>query len=298
MPAYDSASCRPPALWDNHEEGLKLVIKYRELQSPIGEARLPGKGSTNMVEIVIEKLTKRYGDLVALDNASLQISSGEVFGLLGPNGAGKSTLLKTLVGILKPTSGTVRVDGYDIVQDPEKAKRIIGYLPENPSLYTGLTTQEFLQFVGKIRGVEDDRLDWEISESLKSFSLEEKRNSLVGSLSKGMKQKVAIIATSLHSPEVLVLDEPLTALDPKTRASVKEWIAAQTKRGVTTILSTHDLDVAQTHADRIAIIDRGKIVAIGGIESLRKMANAEIDARLEDVFLRLTSESGEESTKA
>ncbi len=122
--------------------------------------------------------------------------------------------------------------------------------------------------------------------------MEEKRNSLVGSLSKGMKQKVAIIATSLHSPEVLVLDEPLTALDPKTRVSVKEWIASQTRRGVTTILSTHDLDVAQDYADMIAIIDKGKIVAVGGIESLRKMANAETDARLEDVFLRLTAEVG------
>ncbi len=244
-----------------------------------------------MVEVVIENLTKRYGDLTALDNVSIKISSSQVFGLLGPNGAGKSTLLKTLVGILKPTSGTISVKGYDIVKDPEMAKRILGYLPENPSLYTGLTTQEFLEFVGKIRGVGDDRLGREISDALKSFSLEEKRNSLVGSLSKGMKQKVAIIATSLHTPEVLVLDEPLTALDPKTRVSVKEWIASQTERGVTTILSTHDLDVAQDYADMIAIIDKGKIVAVGGIDSLRKMANAEIDARLEDVFLRLTAES-------
>ncbi|OLD44654.1 hypothetical protein AUI51_01400 [archaeon 13_1_40CM_2_52_4] len=109
-----------------------------------------------------------------------------------------------------------------------------------------------------------------------------------------MKQKVALIATSLHTPQVLVLDEPLTALDPKTRVSVKDWIGGQTKRGVTTILSTHDLDVAQTHAGRIAIIDHGKIVAVGDIESLRKMANTESDARLEDVFLRLTEEKGEE----
>ena len=246
-----------------------------------------------MVEILIENLTKHYGDLAALNNVSLEIKSGEVFGLLGPNGAGKSTLLKTLVGILRPTSGTIRVGGNDIVQNPEATKRIIGYLPENPSLYTGLTTKEFLQFVGKIRGVDDDILDRKISESLKSFSLEEKRDSLIGSLSKGMKQKVAIIATSLHSPQVLVLDEPLTALDPKTRVSVKEWIASQTKRGVTTLLSTHDLDVAQVYAGRIAIIDRGKIIAVGDIESLRKMANAEVDARLEDVFLRLTAEAEE-----
>lgn len=247
-----------------------------------------------MVEISIENLTKRYGTLVALDNVSLKIDSGEVFGLLGPNGAGKSTLLKTLVGILRPASGTIRIGAIDIVADPEKAKRMIGYLPENPSLYTGLTTQEFLQFVGKIRGVADDLLEKEISESLKSFVLEEKRNSLVGTLSKGMKQKVALIATSLHNPQVLVLDEPLTALDPKTRVSVKDWIGGQTQRGVTTILSTHDLDVAQTHAGRIAIIDHGKIVAVGDIEGLRHLANTASDARLEDVFLRLTEEKGED----
>jgi ABC-2 type transport system ATP-binding protein len=246
-----------------------------------------------MVQVSVEHLTKNYGTLVALNDVSLKIGPDEVFGLLGPNGAGKSTLLKTLVGILRPTKGTIRIDDIDIVADPEKAKRMIGYLPENPSLYTGLTTQEFLQFVGKIRGVEDDLLDREISDSLKSFASEDKRNSLVGSLSKGMKQKVALIATSLHSPRVLVLDEPLTALDPKTRVSVKDWIGSQTKRGVTTILSTHDLDVAQAHAGRIAIIDHGKIVAVDDIEGLRKLANSSSDAALEDVFLRLTAEKDE-----
>lgn len=250
-----------------------------------------------MVEISIENLTKHYATLVALDNVSLRIGSGEVFGLLGPNGAGKSTLLKILVGILRPTSGTIRLGEYDIVGDPEKAKKLIGYLPENPSLYTGLTTLEFLQFVGKIRGVADGLLDQEISDSLNSFGLEEKRNSLVGSLSKGMKQKVALIATNLHTPQVLVLDEPLTALDPKTRVSVKDWIGSQTSRGVTTILSTHDLDVAQTHAGRIAIIDHGKIIAVGDIDSLRKTANTKSDAGLEDVFLRLTEEKGEETIR-
>ncbi|HVH14376.1 MAG TPA: ABC transporter ATP-binding protein [Candidatus Angelobacter sp.] len=250
-----------------------------------------------MVEISIENLTKHYGTLVALDAVSLRIASGEVFGLLGPNGAGKSTLLKTLVGILRPTTGTIRIGQINIVADPEKAKKMIGYLPENPSLYTGLTTQEFLQFVGKIRGVADDLLDREISESLKSFGLEDKRNSLVGTLSKGMKQKVALIATSLHGPQVLILDEPLTALDPKTRVSVKDWIGGQTEKGVTTILSTHDLDVAQTHAGRIAIIDHGKIVAVGDIESLRHLANTASDARLEDVFLRLTEEKGEDPAR-
>ena len=275
-----------PIVFPTH---LRLVVKYRWTL-----ANYSPRAHKDMPQISVERLTKHYGTLVALDNVSLDIGSGEVFGLLGPNGAGKSTLLKTLVGILRPTSGTIRIDEIDIVVEPEKAKRMIGYLPENPSLYTGLTTLEFLQFVGKIRGVDDELLEREISESLKSFGLEEKRNSLLGSLSKGMKQKVALIATSLHNPEVLVLDEPLTALDPKTRVSVKDWIGARTKRGVTTILSTHDLDVAQSHAGRIAIIDHGKIVAVGDIESLRKMARAESDAKLEDVFLRLTAEKGED----
>lgn len=243
-----------------------------------------------MVQVSIEQVTKHYGTLVALDHVSLSIGSGEVFGLLGPNGAGKSTLLKTMVGILRPTSGTIRLDQIDIVGAPERAKKMIGYLPENPSLYTGLTTLEFLQFVGKIRGVEDDLLDSEISQSLADFALEDKRNSLIGSLSKGMKQKVALIATKLHNPKVLVLDEPLTALDPKTRVSVKDWIGSQAKKGVTTVLSTHDLDVAQSHAGRIAIIDHGRIVALDTVEGLRKMANTTSDARLEDVFLRLTEE--------
>src|SRR5947199_10161393 len=205
--------------------------------------------------------------------------------------------MKTLVGILRGTSGTIRIDKSDIVVGPEKAKRVIGYLAENPSLYTGLTTLEFLQFVGKSRGVDDELLEREISESLKSFGLEEKRNSLLGTLSKGMKQKVALIATSLHNPQVLVLDEPLTALDPKTRVSVKDWIGGQTKKGVTTILSTHDLDVAQTYAGRLAIIDPGMSVAVGDIESLRHMANTASDARLEDVFLRLTEEKGEDPAR-
>ena len=247
-----------------------------------------------MVQISIENLTKHYGTIVALDNVFLKIGSGEVFGLLGPNGAGKSTLLKTLVGILRPTRGTIKIDEFDIFSDPERAKRMIGYLPENPSLYTGLTTREFLQFVGKIRGVNDDSLEAKIAESLKDFGLEEKQHSLVGSLSKGMKQKVALIATSLHSPSVLVLDEPLTALDPKTRVSVKAWIGSKTSQGVTTILSTHDLDVAQSHAGRIGIIDQGRIVAVGGMEDLRRMAKTDNEAGLEDVFLRLTEEDSRE----
>jgi ABC-2 type transport system ATP-binding protein len=241
--------------------------------------------------ISIDNLTKSYGGLVALDRVSLGVEAGEVAGLIGPNGAGKSTLMKIVVGILRPTSGTVRVSGHDVVQEPEAAKRLIGYLPENPSLYTALTVSEFLKFVGKIRGVGDRELDVKISESLKTFSLVDKADSLVGSLSKGMKQKVAITAAILHDPEVLILDEPLTALDPKTQAFVNRWISDQGRSGRTVLLSTHNLEIVQDYATRIVIIDKGTVIATGGLESLRKLADAKGDARLDEVFLKLTEET-------
>jgi len=211
--------------------------------------------------------------------------------LLGPNGAGKSTLLKIVVGILRPTSGTVTVAGKDIAKEPESAKRVVGYLPENPSLYTGLTVKEFLSFVGKIRGVSDDLLRGRISEALTTFSLEEKTDALVGTLSKGMKQKVALIAATLHDPGVLVLDEPLTALDPRTQVFVNGWISSQRENGKSVLLSTHNLEIAQDHATQIAIIDKGSIIALGSLESLRKLAGSGKDARLDEVFLKLTKDA-------
>ena len=246
-----------------------------------------------MAEIFVEGLSKSYGDVVALDDVSLRCESGEVFGLLGPNGAGKSTLLKIVVGLLKPTSGIVRLGAHDIAQSPEAAKQIVGYLPENPSLYTGLTVQEFLQFVGKIRGVDDSSLANKVDESLRTFSLVEKTDSLIGSLSKGMKQKVALIASTIHDPSVLVLDEPLTALDPRTQRLVKDWIGSQAGKGVTILLSTHLMEIAQSYCTRLAIIDKGRIVASGGIDTLREKAAAGSEANLDEIFLRLTDDSGD-----
>lgn len=246
-----------------------------------------------MAEIFVEGLSKSYGDVVALDDVSLRCESGQVFGLLGPNGAGKSTLLKIVVGLLKPTSGIVRLGEHDIAQSPEAAKQIVGYLPENPSLYTGLTVQEFLQFVGKIRGVDDSSLANKVDESLRTFSLVEKTDSLIGSLSKGMKQKVALIASTIHDPSVLVLDEPLTALDPRTQRLVKDWIGSQAGKGVTILLSTHLMEIAQSYCTRLAIIDKGRIVASGGMDTLREKAAAGSEANLDEIFLRLTDDSGD-----
>src|ERR1700730_257865 len=241
-----------------------------------------------LADLVIEHLTKKYGDTIALDDVSLTIGSGEIVGLLGPNGAGKSTLLKIIKGILPVRKGSVVLDGIDVLREPEAAKKLIGYLPENASLYTALTVTEFLQFVGKIRGVSDQDLDTKIPAALSGFDLEPKANALVGSLSKGTRQKVAIIASMLHDPRFLVLDEPLSGLDPKTQRFVNSWIAMTASKGVTVFLSTHNLDIAQDYANKIAIIDKGKIAAVGELNSLRKMANAKDDAKLDDVFLKLT----------
>jgi ABC-type multidrug transport system ATPase subunit len=243
------------------------------------------------IEIEVSHLTKVYGKVVALNDVSLEVASGEILGLLGPNGAGKSTLMKTVVGILRPTSGFVKVGGRDVVKEPEAAKKNVGYLPENPSLYSGLTVSEFLRFLGKIRDVPDDTARTKISEALMTFSLEDKADALLTTLSKGMKQKVALIAATLHDPRVLVLDEPLTALDPKSQVFVNSWIGAQGKKGTTVLLSTHNLEIAQDHATRIAIIDHGSILALGALDSLRKMADAGKDARLDEVFLKLTAET-------
>jgi len=241
-----------------------------------------------MGDISIESLTKKYDELVALNNVTFTVGSGEIVGLIGPNGAGKSTLMKIAVGILRPTGGAVRVSGNDVVKEPEAAKRLIGYVPENPSLYTALTVTEFLSFVGKIRGVSDGVLEEKINESLRTFSLLDKAGSLVGSLSKGMKQKLALIASSLHDPDVFILDEPLTALDPKTQAFVHGWISSQGKNGKTVLLSTHNLEIVQDYASKIIIIDKGNVITTGGLDNLRRLADATGNARLDEVFLKLT----------
>ena len=252
---------------------------------------MKGSQANHMGDISIDALTKNYGALVALNHVSFDVAPGEIVGLIGPNGAGKSTLMKVVVGILRPTSGVARVSGHDVVQEPEAAKRLVGYVPENPSLYTALTVDEFLRFIGKIRGVPDGTLEARISESLRTFSLQEKTASLVGSLSKGMKQKLALTAATLHDPDVYVLDEPLTSLDPKTQAFVHGWISSQGREGKTVLLSTHNLDIVQDYATRIVIIDRGNVIATGPLDSLRKLADIKKgDARLDEVFLKLTEE--------
>ncbi len=237
--------------------------------------------------IDVSHLRKVYGPVVAVSDVSLSVAPGEVRGLLGPNGSGKSTLMKTLVGLLKPTSGTVRVLGHEVESDSMEVKILAGYVPESPRLYEFLTATEYLDFIADVRGLSFQEKKERIKRFLDALDLEGKEGDLIASYSQGMKQKVAIMAALLHRPKVLLLDEPLNGLDPKSARVVKELIHELTKDEVSTIFSTHVLEIAEAVCDRITILQNGLVLAEGTAQELREKAGLP-GSGLEDVFLKLT----------
>jgi len=238
-------------------------------------------------------LSKSYGYIPALSDVTLDVGAGEVRGLLGPNGSGKSTLMKIAVGLLRPTSGSVRVLGVDVEQDPMTVKKIVGYVPESPRLYEFLTATEYLDFIGDVRGLGLDEKKSRIKRFIDSLDLEGKEGYLISSYSQGMKQKVAIMGALLHKPRFLVLDEPLNGLDPKSARVVKELLHELAREGVSTIFSTHVLEIAQAICDRVTILQNGQIIAEGTPDELRQKAGLP-GSGLEDAFMKLTGTSGVE----
>jgi len=237
-----------------------------------------------------ESLAKRFGDLVAVDGVTFEVLPGELFGFLGPNGAGKTTTIKMMVGLLRPTAGKVAVAGFDLAADPVSAKARLGYVPDEPALYDKLTGREFLRLVAAVH-----RMDWKtvqrrVAELLELFDLSAQDDDLLGGWSHGMRQKVALAAALLHEPEVLVLDEPTVGLDPRAARLVKDILREFCRRGRTVFMSTHILEIAEAMCDRVAIIDRGRLVAVGTVAELRdRVGTGGSDAlTLEDVFLRVT----------
>jgi len=218
------------------------------------------------------------------------VQGGEVLGLLGPNGSGKSTLMKTIVGIIKPDTGNIRVLGTDVASDPVAIKGMIGYVPESPRLYEFLSGAEYLDFVADIHALTKGERRERILEFLRALDLEGRENELIHGYSQGMKQKLAIIAALLHHPRVLILDEPLNALDPRSARIVKELVHKFRDNGIPTIFSTHVLEIADAMCDRIMIMDGGQIVAEGTTQDLRKRAGT-AGSTLEDIFLKLTGTS-------
>lgn len=252
--------------------------------------------------IVCQNLTKRFGALHAVDNMNLRVAQGELFGFLGPNGAGKTTSIKMMTGLIAPTSGSACIGGYDVQEQPLQAKRVLGYVPDNPFLYEKLTGREFLHFMADLYNVPVEGRSGRIADLSRLFELEEKGDALIQGYSRGMRQKIAIAGALIHHPAVLFLDEPTVGLDPRGTRLLHEVLRALCRRGTTVLISTHILEIAERLCDRVGIMHRGRLVAVGTMDELR--ATVARDGRgvdhhtyvtqestgysLEDIFLTLT----------
>ncbi len=240
--------------------------------------------------IRLQALTKRYGKFTAVDAIDLHVPRGQLFGFLGPNGAGKTTTLRMIAGILRATSGSVRIGGVDLATNPIAAKAKLGFIPDRPFIYEKLTGAEFLRFVAGLFDQSGPQVEHRARELLALFDLEPWRDELVESYSHGMRQKLIISSAFLHRPEVIVVDEPMVGLDPKAAKVLKDLFREYTRRGHTIMMSTHTLEVAQSLCDRVAIIQGGRIRACGTMTDLRAHAAAGEEG-LEDIFLRLTGDN-------
>ncbi|MDP6892682.1 MAG: ABC transporter ATP-binding protein [Verrucomicrobiota bacterium] len=238
--------------------------------------------------IEIEGLSKCFGDLTAVNDISLSVPRGEFFVILGPNAAGKTTTIKVMAGLMRPTKGSVHICGYNIELDPLDARKRMAYLPDFPFLYDKLTPSEFFRFTGQLFGMAESDIKNESEYLSDRFSLGEFLSKPIESLSHGTKQRVAIVSALMHAPEVFVLDEPMVGLDPHHARVLKDILRERADQGMTVFVSTHQLSVAEEMADRIGIMNQGRIVAVGSHSELQA---ANRDSKLESIFLSLTTEA-------
>ena len=238
-----------------------------------------------MIELI--QLTKKFGDLVAVDHLNLTLARGEFFAMLGPNAAGKTTTIKMLAGLIKPTSGSARIAGFDVQSQPLEARRRLAYVPDFPFLYDKLTAWEFLRFTGQLFHLPEDRITANARELIARFHLLDHVNRPIESLSHGTRQRVAIASALLHDPEVFIVDEPMVGLDPQHARIIKDVLKERSRAGVTVLVSTHQLSIAEEMADRIGIVHGGKLIAVGTREELRRQSGG--TGQLEEVFLSLTA---------
>lgn len=238
--------------------------------------------------IETRQLTRHYGSLVAVADLNLSVRAGELFGFLGPNGAGKSTTLRMLAGLLRPTAGKAFIAGHEVQADAQAAKRATGYMPDEPAVYEQLTGREFLRFVGGLYGLNDEAIDERAERLWRLLDLSDKADDEIRSYSHGMRQKIVLCTALLHEPQVLVLDEPLSGLDPHSARRVKEALREFCRRGGAVLLSTHTLEIAERLCDRVGILHQGRLIAEGTMDDLRAQAHSAAGATLEDLFLQLT----------
>ena len=239
--------------------------------------------------IEINELVKDYGKIRAVNSLNLKVKKGEFFGFLGPNGAGKTTTIKIMAGLLKPTSGVVNLGGFDIGTDMFKSKSICSYIPDRPFIYEKLTGREFLRFVSGLYRMEETDTARKTKELIETFSMAEWIDDMVEGYSHGMKQKLVMAQALMHDPEIIIVDEPMVGLDPRSIKLVKEIFKGLAKSGVTIFMSTHTLGHAQEMCDRIGIIHRGNLIAVGTINELMKTAYTK-RSELEEIFFILTEE--------
>jgi ABC-2 type transport system ATP-binding protein len=245
--------------------------------------------------IELHEVSKQFGAKKAVADLSLQIGPGELFAFLGPNGAGKTTTIKMICGLLFPSRGWVRVGGFDIQAQGDQARQLISYVPDQPFLFEKLTGREFLQFIADMYAMPRARGRQRIAEMIEVFSLGDFVDDLTERYSHGMKQRTVFAAALLHEPRVLIVDEPTVGLDPRSVRLLKDLLRRESQRGTTVFLSTHSLDVAQELAQRIGIVERGRLISCGTLDALREQAA--LDGSLEEVFLKLTEEAADVNGK-
>ena len=237
----------------------------------------------------VKNFTKKYNNgKLAVDDISFEVKNGEIFGFLGPNGAGKSTTIKAIVGLIKKTDGEISIDGLKLEDDPIFYKNKFSYLADNPDLFDKFTGVEYINFVADIYGIDEKTRDERLNTYLDYFDIREAMADLISSFSHGMKQKLAIISSLIHDPDLLILDEPMVGLDPKSSFNLKKIMRERRDNGKMVFFSTHIMEIAENICDRIAIISKGKIVAQGRLDDIRKNLNE--DKSLEELFLELTDE--------
>lgn len=237
-----------------------------------------------------DRLSRSFGEFMAVDDVSFTLNPGEIVGFLGPNGAGKTTTIKLLTGLLEPTAGEARIAGYDIQTSPLEAKARIGYVPDTPNLYGKLKAGEYLRFVGRLYKVPPDQVEERMRLMLDMFELTDVAGNYLDTFSHGMQQKVAITGAFLHDPMIVFMDEPTVGLDPRSARLIKDLMIRNRDRGKTIFFSTHILEIAQSMCDRVIIINKGRIIADARVDEMRRLRG---DQSLEDIFLELTGSAGE-----
>lgn len=248
--------------------------------------------------VEITGLHKKYGDFTAVDRIDLKVPYGQVFGVLGPNGAGKTTTLRMITGLLKPTSGQIKIHGFDVEKESVAAKKVTGFIPDRPYVYDKLTAFEYLKFIGGLYQMPSKLVASRMREMLEMFELREWGDNLIEGFSHGMKQRLVFAGSLLPNPKLLVVDEPMVGLDPKGHRLVKTLFRTLAdEHGMTILLSTHTLEVAEEVCDQIAIINHGGIIARGSLSELRDKSGRN-EGTLEQVFLKLTEESKDERAAA